>query len=344
MDRDRRAALAENKMLKAVQIAAALALLAATPARAALTLCNHTSYRMDVALGLAKQANVATRGWLRVDPGQCRPAIDGTFDADLVYVHARTPPIYGGAPAAQRGSAEFCVRTDDFELDDGRNCPRSQQAPFSPARPSASDNGSVIKLAEDAGYDGDQARLAGIQRLLSIAGYDASPIDGVDGSKTQGALKAFLNDRKLPAEAADQAAFFDQLLAAARDPQGRGFSWCNDTPYTVMASLGIVEMGAIVTRGWYRIPARECLRPDVTGEPHRLYSYAEAVDRNGRTVQHSGKPLAWGGDIALCTQGGKFEISNQKNCAGRGLNSARFALINVGGKPSAILRFKEPPP
>ena len=52
-------------------------------------------------------------------------------------------------------------------------------------------------LAEDSEYDDEQARLAGIQRLLVIAGYDAAPIDGVDGPKTQAALAAFLKSRGL---------------------------------------------------------------------------------------------------------------------------------------------------
>jgi hypothetical protein len=43
--------------------------------------------------------------------------------------------------------------------------------------------------------------------------------------------------------------FFETLIEAARNPEGIGFTWCNDTRYAVMASLGIVEMGAIVTRG-----------------------------------------------------------------------------------------------
>ena len=50
-----------------------LILLAATPAQAELTLCNRTSYRLDAAIGLEKRANVATRGWFRVDPGAMPP-------------------------------------------------------------------------------------------------------------------------------------------------------------------------------------------------------------------------------------------------------------------------------
>jgi uncharacterized membrane protein len=321
--------------------ATALVMLAATPAHAELTLCNRTSYQMEAAFGLEKRANVVTRGWFRMDPGQCKQVVDGALDADMVYVHSRTPPVYGTAPLPQNGNADFCIREGSFEIDNARGCPVSQQAHFSAARPSDSPKGPVVNLAEEADYDDAQARLAGIQRLLVIAGYDANPIDGVQGAKTQAALTKFLNDRKLPADAASAPEFFSVLLDAARNPQGAGFSWCNDTKYTVMASIGIVEMGAIVTRGWYRVDAGQCLRPDVRGDPRKLYSYGEAVDGNGRTIKNGDAPLAWGGNVALCTRDGKFELSDHKDCAVRGLNSASFAAVDVGGQPSTIVRFKE---
>lgn len=313
----------------------------ASPARAELTLCNRTSYQMETAIGLEKRANVMTRGWFHIDPGQCLKVVDGPLDVDMVYVHGRAPAIYGSPPLPQSGHAEFCVRDGLFEIANARRCPVREQVRFTAARPSDSANGPVVNLAEEAEYDDAQARLAGIQRLLVIAGYDANPIDGVDGAKTQGALAKFLRDRKLPADAPTKPDFFDTLLAAARNPEGHGFSWCNDTPYTVMASLGIVEMGAIVTRGWYRVPAGQCVRPDLRGEPHRLYSYGEAVDAQGRTVRRGDAALSWGGTIALCTRDGRFELADHKDCAGRGLNSAGFAAVDVGGQPAATVRFKE---
>jgi uncharacterized membrane protein len=323
-------------------IAAAIALLAATQARAELTLCNRTSFRMEAAIGLEKRANVATRGWFRVDPGQCRQALDGPLDADMVYLHTRTPLVYGTAPLPQDGQADFCIRNGDFDIPDARSCPTSQQAHFSAAKPSESPKGPVVNLAEESDYDDVQARLAGIQRLLVIAGYDAYPIDGVQGTKTQAAITKFLNDRKLAADSATGSNFFDTLIEAARNPEGIGFSWCNDTPYAVMASLGIVEMGAIVTRGWYRVEAGQCVRPDLRGDPYRLYSYAEAVDANGRAIRRGNVPLAWGGTVALCTRDGRFELADHKDCATRGLNSAGFAVIDLAGKPSTTVRFKEP--
>ena len=317
-------------------------LLAATQAQAGLTLCNRTSYRVQAAIGLEKRAIVTTRGWFRLDPGECKLVLDGTLDADIVYLHARTPPLYGSAPIAQNGQAELCVRDGDFDMADGRGCPVSQQARFAAARPSDQPNGPTVNLAEEADYDDAQARLAGIQRLLAIAGYDAYPVDGVPGAKTQAALTKFLADRKLPADAATQPAFFDTLLEAANNPAGAGFAWCNDTKYTVMAALGVVEMGAIVTRGWYRVDAGRCLRPDLRGDPRRLYSYAEAVDASGRTIKNGDAALAWGGEVPLCTRDGKFDLSNHKDCAARGLNSAEFAVIDVGANPSTVMRFKEP--
>ncbi|MFN3658731.1 MAG: DUF1036 domain-containing protein [Pseudolabrys sp.] len=318
-----------------------IVLCAAVPARADLTLCNRTSYRMDAAVGLEKRANVMTRGWFRADPGQCLKVLEGALDADMVYVHARTPAIYGSAPP-QRGNADFCVREGGFEIADARGCPLGQQVRFAAVRPSETEQGPVVYLAEEAEYDNAQARLAGIQRLLVIAGYDAHPIDGIDGARTQAALAKFLRDRKLAADEPQKPAFFDTLVAAATSPEGAGFSWCNDTLYTVMASLGTVDMGAIVTRGWYRLPAGQCLRPDLRGDVRRLYSYAEAVDAQGRVVRRGEAALSWGGTVALCTRDGRFELADHQDCAARGLNSAGFAVIDRGNEPTTTVRFREP--
>jgi uncharacterized membrane protein len=323
-------------------LAVVVAALAAAPAYAELTLCNRTSYRVEAAIGLEKRANVETRGWFRIDPGGCRKVVDGALDADMVYVHARTPAVYGSAPLPQASQAELCVRDADFMISNARGCPVNQQARFSAARPSDTPNGATVNLAEEADYDDTQARLAGIQRLLTIAGYDAYPIDGVQGAKTQGAIAKFLGLRKLPADIVAKPEFFDALLAAAGNPEGAGFSWCNDTKYPVMAALGVVEMGAIVTRGWYRVASGQCLRPDLHGDPRRLYSYAEAVDGNGRTIMRGDAPLSWSGNVTLCTRDGKFELSDHKDCATRGLNTAGFALIDLGNQPAATVRFREP--
>lgn len=315
-------------------------LLAPAAAQAELTLCNRTSYVVDAALGLERRATFATRGWFRVAPGACRKVVEAPADGDALYLHTRTAKLYGAAPLPQTGHVDLCVRDGDFEIVNARGCPNAVQ--FSAIQPAATDKGPTATLAEESDYDFTQARLAGIQRLLAIAGYDAYPIDGVPGPKTAAALARFIADRGLPADTADGPAVFDILMQAAASPQGFGFSWCNDVRHPVMAALGLVEMGAIVTRGWYRIAPGDCLRPDIRGTPLKIYSYAEAVDADGAAIKSGGKTLSWGGEIALCTRDGKFELSDHKDCRTRGLNEAGFAAIDLAGQSPITFRFREP--
>jgi uncharacterized membrane protein len=51
--------------------------------------------------------------------------------------------------------------------------------------------------------------------------------------------------------------------------------------------------------------------------------------------------LSWGGTLALCTRDGRFELADHKDCTARGLNSAGFAVIDLGNQPATIVRFKD---
>jgi len=312
------------------------------PALADLKICNRMSYVVEAAIGIEDGTAVATRGWFRVDPGQCRDMVQGTLQFDHLYVHSRTLSVYGAAPLLQTGHADLCVAPGNFVIAGARTCRSGQRhARFTEVKPSTSESGLAAYLAEDAEYDDEQARDAGIQRLLTIAGYDATPIDGVRGTKTDAALTQFLQDNKLPATSAARADFFDTLLNAAQKP-GSGFAWCNDTGETVMAALGSEERGLVVTRGWYRVEPGKCVRPDVKGQPRRLYSFGEAVDGNGQPLKRGDKPLNWGGDTTLCTRDVKFELSDHKDCATNGLNAAGFATVDLSGRGGTTVRFKAP--
>src|SRR5262249_39152083 len=137
-------------------------------------------------------------------------------------VHARALPVYGASPLPQNGQADFCVTQDNFVLAAAHACNRPGQklARFTQVKPSESEKGLTVYLAEEAEYADDQARDAAIQRLLVIAGYDATPIDGIRGAKTDAALLQFLADNRLGNTAAGRSDFFDVLIAAAQKPEG----------------------------------------------------------------------------------------------------------------------------
>jgi uncharacterized membrane protein len=108
-----------------------------------------------------------------------------------------------------------------------------------------------------------------------------------------------------------------------------------------MAAVATDDGKTVTSRGWYRIDPGKCLHPDVTGQPKRVFSFAEAIDANARPVRVKDKPLNWGGTTMMCTRESKFEIAEQGDCAARGLAAAGFVAVDLtgGGK---TLRFAVP--
>ncbi len=324
-------------------IAAIIACVLTTPALADLKLCNRMSYVVEAAIGIDDKSATATRGWFRIDPAQCRVVAQGTLSADRILLHARALGVYGASPLPQDGSDRLCIAPENFVIAAARQC-RSGQSPaaFTEVRPTTTEDGHLVAyLAERSEYDDEQARLAGIQRLLVIAGYDASPIDGVDGRKTQAALAAFLKSRGLGADTVQAPNFFEIMIKAVEQPSATGLSWCNDTPHKVLAAVAVDDGKAVISRGWYRIEPGKCLQPDIIGQPRQIFSFAEAVDAEGRAIRVKERAVNWGGSTMLCTRDTKFEISDQGDCGARGLKPTGFVPVDITGS-GRVLRFGMP--
>jgi uncharacterized membrane protein len=325
-------------------LAAALLVAASTTAaRADIKLCNRMSYVIEAAIGTDDRSATATRGWLRIDPAQCRVIVQGTLTVDRILLHARALAVYGASPVPQNGTDSLCIAPENFVIAAARQCrPGQTAAPFTEIKPTPTDDGNLVAyLAEDSEYDDEQAKLAGIQRLLVIAGYDAAPIDGVDGPKTQTALAAFLKNRGLSPDIVQAPNLFETMINAVQAPSATGLTWCNDTPHKIMAAVGTDDGKAITSRGWYRIEPGKCLHPDVTGQPRQVFSFAEAVDADGRQIKFNDKALNWGGATLLCTRESKFEITEQGDCATRGLGATGFTTVDMSGG-GKTLRFAMP--
>ena len=124
-----------------------------------------------------------------------------------------------------------------------------------------------------------------------------------------------LKDRRLPADTANGPAFFQAMLDAVKAADGVGFSWCNETPHAVMAALGVDENGAVTTRGWYRVDAGKCVKPDVPAKLAKLYSFAEAVDKEGQALKRE-KNSGVGG-ATRSNRDVRFEIEERRIGAGK---------------------------
>ncbi|WP_404558902.1 DUF1036 domain-containing protein [Bradyrhizobium niftali] len=318
-------------------------LFSSAPAFADLKICNRMSYVVEAAIGIDDKAATATRGWFRIDPATCRVVVQGTLTADRILLNARALGVYGASPIPQNGSDMLCVAQDNFVIAAARQCRSGQtQAAFTQVTPTQGDDGNLVTyLAEDSEYDDEQARLAGIQRLLVIIGYDVGAIDGVDGPKTQAALAAFLKSRGLSSDAVSSPNFFKTMVDATQTPSPSGLTWCNDTPHKVMAAIATDDGKSVTSRGWYRIDPGKCLHPDVSGQPKQIFSFAEAVDADNRAIKLKDKPLNWGGEKQLCTRETKFETVEQTDCGARGFAAMGFGVVDMssGGR---TLRFAMP--
>jgi uncharacterized membrane protein len=329
---------------RATGLAAAAVLVASVSvAHADLKLCNRMSYVIEAAIGIDDKSATATRGWFRIDPAQCRVVLQGALTADRILLTARALGVYGASPLPQSGVDTLCIAPDNFVIAAARQC-RAGQSPaqFTAIRPTQTDDGNLVAyLAEDSEYDDEQAKLAAIQRLLVIAGYDAAPIDGVDGPKTQGALAAFLRSRNLAGDVVNAPNFFETMVDAVQAPSPTGLTWCNDTPHKIMAAVATDDGKAVTSRGWYRIEPGKCLHPDVASQPKQVFSFAEAVDADNRVVKMKDRALNWGGGKPLCTRESKFEVTDQSDCGSRGLTSIGFAPVDISGG-GRTLRFTMP--
>ncbi len=105
--------------------------------------------------------------------------------------------------------------------------------------------------------------------------------------------------------------FFACLIGLSAFSAARAeYSFCNKSSYALTASIGYVEEGRMITRGWWPLRAGEC-KVVITDniQPGRYFVYAEAIPG------HRGPLRAWSGDRSLCVENESlFTLRDQDVC------------------------------
>lgn len=307
-------------------LAAFVCVLAATPAQAALTLCNRTSYILYAATSAIQSPRSQTQGWTRITPGECQLARKEPLTAETYLVHARTSLAHSGPARAWGGAYPVCVKDANFSSAQGVTQPycTAEDTFALPFAPLDNRGKSVwtMNFDEQPAMNATQAQLAGVKRLLKDNGYKIDRIDGKPDKATGAALQDFRKRMKFPVTAGNTE-LFDTLEREARKKIApAGYTACNETRDVLLLALGQIEGGKPVSRGWWTVQPGACAKA-VTTPLNTDAVYLLALRKNGGTLV--------GGRMHFCTTAAAFEIKGAGNCSARGLADSGFAATPTTG-------------
>ncbi len=307
-------------------LAAIACALAATPAQAALTLCNRTSYILYAATSAIQSPRSQTQGWTRITPGECQLARKEPLTAETYLVHARTSLAHSGPARAWGGAYPVCVKDANFSSAQGVTQPycTAEDTFALPFAPLDNRGKSVwtMNFDEQPAMNATEAQLAGVKRLLKDNGYKIDRIDGKPDKATGAGLQDFRKRMKF-AVTAGNTELFDTLEREARKKIApAGYTACNETRDVLLLALGQIEGGRPVSRGWWTVQPGACAKA-VTTPLNTDAAYLLALRKSGGTLV--------GGGMHFCTTAAAFEIKGADNCSGRGLADNGFAATPTKG-------------
>jgi uncharacterized membrane protein len=335
--RARRLAAAGLKLACGIAVLAITLALMPQPAHAAYTFCNRTSYVLASAIGTEAGVRTESHGWFVLQPGQCQVVLKEPLHSRVYYTFAYTLPVHSGGVRNFAGNRVLCSGPGlaSFAIVGQEDCERRGYVArkFATIR-IANTTDWTTTFTEPTEYTLEEARVAGVQRLLADIGLDAGDIDGYLGAKTRRALVNFKEEHGIAPDLTLPNALYDALVNAAQQThEDVGYSFCNDTGDVVWAAIGYESDGEIVATGWFRVDSRRCAKV-IKGRLSEsiYYTFAE-------TEQGISRHFVWGGDRPLCTMDNRFTIREHKDCEKRGYVTIGFARIEVGKEPGYVQRL-----
>jgi uncharacterized membrane protein len=305
-------------------------------ATADYTFCNRTSYAVSVAVGIRNGGLWATRGWWIIPAGECRVVIKGALSQPAYYSFARSSFAHTGPIRIWGGSQTLCTGKGNFQAtsDGSDQCGPGLEAQGFAKVETTGKTAWTTTLGEGANFKSlEQARIAGLQRLLyDLARFDG-PIDGVAGPKFSEALSQTRASLSI-APNADASSMYTKLLAeAAKTQASSGLTFCNRTQDIVWSALAMDSQNKKQSQGWWRLQPGQCEKV-IKDRLSDRFIYAFAAAEKGE-----GPEQTWGGTVQFCTRDSMFQIEDANDCAGRGFQSTGFLQIDTGGRPGITFEF-----
>lgn len=316
------------RLIAGCAIACGALLLTVVSASAALKICNRTSYIVYAASGTQTKTALETNGWTRITPGACTALVDGRLKNASYYIYAQSSRAHSGLSRAWGGNVFLCVAHGRFQLRRpglSAGCPPDQgfAVGFAAVKTHHKADWTETLTETDEIATLEQARLAGLQRLLADNGYPIKKTDGEVGAIFRTTLDRFRSSHGLATNTSDADLFSALEKAAGAIAAPAGYSVCNTTGKPLWASIGMNDEKSWFARGWWKIPPAECAS---------LISTPLSDERYFLRVEQAGGKAVIAGTTPLCITDIAFEIEGRTNCKARGMKQAGFLETPTGGK------------
>jgi len=286
--------------------------------------CNETSYVLEAATGRPDGRAILVQGWTRLRPGECRTAVGAPLARGTHYLYARTSPAHRGGRRQWGGDARLCVDPNDqFAIENPPNCAVSgfEERRFRRVQINKRESWRT-SFSEAAPLTLTRARAAGLQRLLTDAGYDLSEgRRGADPRRIAQAIAQFRASARLPANA-NEDQMIDALDAAARRRADQvGLTLCNRANGRMWTAVARRRGEGWESRGWWQLNPGGCVRTiDEVLIQDSYYVFASLEsDEGARLLAAPGEPF--------CTSPARFAILGREACEARHYNTALFTRV-----------------
>lgn len=124
--------------------------------------------------------------------------------------------------------------------------------------------------------------VANVQRLLNDLGYDAGPVDGLMGSKTRSAIRAYQIDNALPTSGRPSRSLFARLQASA---SGQATASNGTTSRSAVSSELVADIQSELRRRGYDIAAVDGRLTGAASEAIRRYQSDAGLTIDGYPTQ-----------------------------------------------------------
>jgi uncharacterized membrane protein len=309
------------------------------PAAAKYSLCNKTSYALSASIGYVDGDRLATRGWWRLRPGQCKVVLTEPTNSGRYFVYAEAVAGHKGPLRAWSGETPLCVENNGFfnlrNQEVCRDDPAKQRNFFDVEVTPAAGGNWQTDFAEAANYTVYSAEVAGVQRLLNDLGLASSRIDGSLGRETQRLLTVYRKEKSIGEGPVIDDATIDAMIEEANARETKlGLFFCNKTELPVWSALAEPKgENRYESRGWWKLEPGDCAKV-VKGALAADHFYAYGVVEDAR-----GERRLAGGDKSFCVNAVRFSSSTDTTCADQELDEAVFRRVEIGGQAAATFDF-----